>query len=442
MIKIGLITLGCPKNQVDSEIIMGILSENQEIQLIEDFNEADIIIINTCGFIQDAKEEAINTIIEAGHLKEDGKLKGLIVSGCLTQRYKEDILKELPEVDAIMGTGSFDEISQVIDKVLKGERLNNVKEPSFNYKSSLPRLISDKHFAYIKIAEGCSNNCTYCSIPKIRGPLYSRSMEDIYQEVEKVAAQGVREVILVAQDTTMYGVDLYGKPVITELLEKLLQIKDLDWIRLLYSYPEHLDDRLIKLLAREERICSYLDLPIQHSSNRIRKLMNRKASRQEMIILIKKIRKFVPNLAIRTSLIVGFPGETDEDFKDLIDFIKEIKFERLGVFKYSREEETAAAKFKNQLPEDIKEERYKKLMELQQKIAYNNNQRLVGKSIKVIIDEIDKGAAFGRTEYDAPEIDNQVILPATGLKVGDIIVCNITEASEYDLIGEKSNEPT
>jgi ribosomal protein S12 methylthiotransferase len=441
MIKIGLITLGCPKNQVDSEIILGIISEKEEFQIIEDLNKADIIIINTCGFIEDAKEESINTILEAGRLKEEGQLKGLIVTGCLSQRYREEILKELPEVNAIMGTGTFDDINQIVERVLKGERISNVGKPSFQYKSSLPRIISD-HFAYIKIAEGCSNNCTYCSIPQIRGPLYSRAIEDVCLEVEKIVAQGVKEIILVAQDTTVYGQDLYGVSALATLLKELLQIKGIEWLRLMYSYPEHLDDNTIELIAREDKICNYLDLPIQHSSNRIRKLMNRKVSRQEIIALIKKIRNRIPEIVIRTSLIVGFPGETEKDFLDLIDFVSEIQFERLGVFKYSREEKTAAANFKNQIPEEVKEERYKILMELQQKIAYNNNQGLIGKKLKVIIDEIENEIAFGRTEYDAPEIDNQVILPANNLKVGDIITCNITEAYEYDLIGERSNEPT
>jgi len=441
MIKIGLITLGCPKNQVDSEIILGIISEKEEFQIIEDLNKADIIIINTCGFIEDAKEESINTILEAGRLKEEGQLKGLIVTGCLSQRYREEILKELPEVNAIMGTGTFDDINQIVERVLKGERISNVGKPSFQYKSSLPRIISD-HFAYIKIAEGCSNNCTYCSIPQIRGPLYSRAIEDVCLEVEKIVARGVKEIILVAQDTTVYGQDLYGVSALATLLKELLQIKGIEWLRLMYSYPEHLDDNTIELIAREDKICNYLDLPIQHSSNRIRKLMNRKVSRQEIIALIKKIRNRIPEIVIRTSLIVGFPGETEKDFLDLIDFVSEIQFERLGVFKYSREEKTAAANFKNQIPEEVKEERYKILMELQQKIAYNNNQGLIGKKLKVIIDEIENEIAFGRTEYDAPEIDNQVILPANNLKVGDIITCNITEAYEYDLIGERSNEPT
>ncbi|HLV09027.1 MAG TPA: MiaB/RimO family radical SAM methylthiotransferase, partial [Halanaerobiales bacterium] len=281
MVNIGLITLGCPKNQVDSEIMMGLIDKKKDFRLVEDYGRADVIVINTCGFIEDAKEESINTILEAGRYKILGNCKGLIVTGCLAQRYKEVILNEIPEVDAVLGTGSFDKIIEVIENIFKKERLsietfNYVGKPLFEYKANLPRVIADKHFAYVKIAEGCNNNCSYCTIPMIRGPLFSRPIEDIYKEVNRFAKQGVREIILIAQDTTRYGLDRYGKPALIKLLKELVKIRELKWLRLMYSYPEHLDQELIALIAREDKLCNYLDIPIQHSSNYIRELMNRK----------------------------------------------------------------------------------------------------------------------------------------------------------------------
>lgn len=440
MLKIGLITLGCPKNQVDSELMLGDLSTRSDVKLVEDINEADVIIINTCGFIQDAKEESIEAIIEAGRLKKDGNCQALIVTGCLTQRYQDEILKEMPEVDAILGTGTFDQIGETIDKVLKGERISNIGNPSFSYKSGLPRVLTDSQFAYVKIAEGCSNNCTYCSIPRIRGPFKSRPLEDIYTEVKMLADQGIKEVILVAQDTTQYGIDIYGKPVLSELLKRLVTVEKISWIRLMYSYPEFISNDLIEIIAREEKICNYLDLPVQHSADRIRKLMNRKGKRKDLVNLIKRIRHKIPDTAIRTSLIVGFPGEDEDDFEDLVNFVQEIKFDRLGVFKYSPEEETVAASLPGKIPDVIKEERYNKIMEIQQEIAYRKNQELIGRILPIIIDEIKDNTALARSQYDAPEIDNQIYLPADNLKVGDIVKCRIKEAFEYDLIGERDYE--
>ena len=442
MIKIGLISLGCSKNQVDSELILGYISSEKKLQIIDDLNIADIIIINTCGFIQDAKEESIETILDAARLKETANLKGIIVTGCLTQRYKDEILREIPEVDAILGTGTFGDINQVIEAVLRGERVSNIGNPSYSYKASLPRVITDSHFTYVKIAEGCSNNCTYCSIPKIRGPFYSRTIDDIEQEVKNLTEQGVKEIILVAQDITRYGEDIYQKATLTDLIKRLMHNSDIKWLRLMYSYPENISGELIKLIANERRICNYLDLPIQHSSDKIRKLMNRRGSREDLINLINNLRKHIPDLVIRTSLIVGFPGEGEEEFQDVVDFIKELKFDRLGVFKYSREEDTAAANFRGQISEQIKSERYNKIMEIQQEIAYNNNQKLLNKELEVIVDEVDGSNVLARTEYDAPEVDNQVYIPAKNIRVGDIVKCNIQEAYEYDLIGELKNEFT
>ncbi|MFW6287168.1 MAG: 30S ribosomal protein S12 methylthiotransferase RimO [bacterium] len=442
MIKVGLISLGCSKNQVDSELILGTVSSENSLEVVDDLNIADIIIINTCGFIQAAKEESIETILEAARLKETAELKGIIVTGCLTQRYKDEILKEIPEVDAILGTGTFGDINQVINDVLNGKRVSNIGNPSYSYKASLPRIITDSHFAYVKIAEGCNNNCTYCSIPKIRGPFYSRQIEDIEEEVRHLTDQGIKEIILVAQDITRYGEDIYNRAVLPELLKRLIKNKDIAWLRLMYSYPENVSEELIELIAREDRICNYLDLPIQHSSDRIRRLMNRRASREELTGLVSKLRERIPDIVIRTSIIVGFPGEGDEEFQDLLRFIEEVEFDRLGVFKYSQEEGTAAAKFSNQISDDLKDARYNRIMEIQQKISYNNNQKMINRHLDVIIDEINDNTAIGRTQYDAPEIDNQIYIPADNIEIGDMVNCKIREAYEYDLIGELNNEAT
>ncbi|NLM96692.1 MAG: 30S ribosomal protein S12 methylthiotransferase RimO [Halanaerobiaceae bacterium] len=440
MANIFLITLGCPKNQVDSEIIAGIISREKKFQLVDDCYYADIVIINTCGFIQDAKEESIQTIFEAVQLKEKGIIKGIIVSGCLTQRYPEEIFNEIPEIDAVLGTGTFGKINGVIDAVLEGKRINNIGSPAFNYDSSLPRILTQKHYAYVKIAEGCNNNCSYCSIPKIRGPYYSRPMEDIQDEVKILTDSGVKEIIIIAQDITRYGEDIYGKRVLVKLLERLLENNDIKWLRLMYAYPESITDELLELMAKEDRICNYLDIPIQHSSDRIRKLMNRRGSREDLLLLIKKVRSYIPDIVLRTSLIVGFPGESTEDFQDLLNFVQEVSFGRLGVFKYSAEEGTAAYNIRPQIPDKIKIERQAKIMEFQQKISYNNNQSMLNKELEVIVDEITDAAILARTKYDAPDIDNQVYLPFSNLRIGDIRSCIIKQAYEYDLIGELKNE--
>lgn len=442
MIKVGLISLGCSKNQVDSELILGTISSESSLEIVEDLNMADVIIINTCGFIQAAKEESIETILEAASLKETAELKGIIVTGCLTQRYKDEILKEIPEVDAILGTGTFGNINRVINDVLNGKRISNIGNPSYSYKASLPRIITDSHFAYVKIAEGCNNNCTYCSIPKIRGPFYSRTIEDLEAEVKHLTDQGVKEIILIAQDITRYGEDIYNKAALNELIERLMMNRDIRWLRLMYSYPENISEGLIDLIARENRICNYLDLPIQHSSDKIRKLMNRRGSREELIALVNKLRTRIPDMIIRTTLIVGFPGETEEEFQDLLQFVKKLKFDRLGVFKYSQEEGTAAADFAAQVSDKIKVERYNRIMKIQQDISYNNNQKMINRELEVIVDEINEDTAIGRTQYDAPEIDNQIFLPANNIQIGDMVKCNILEAYEYDLIGELNNETT
>lgn len=442
MINISFITLGCPKNQVDSELMMGIISANDKFNLIDNPNKAEVIVINTCAFIDKAKEEAIDTIIATAKLKETAKCKALIVTGCLSQRYKEELLNELPEIDAIIGTAYIDKINSIINEALNGQKLSKVGNPTFHYKGLMPRKLSNSHYAYVKIAEGCNNHCSYCSIPEIRGALNSRPLNDLVEEIKDLVNQGVKEVILVAQDTTQYGIDLYGHEALTELLTEIVNINKLDWIRLMYSYPEHVNEKLIEIIANEKKICKYLDLPIQHSSNRIREEMNRPGKKEDIFNLINHIRDEIPNIALRTSLIVGFPGETEKDFLDLKDFIKELKFERLGVFQYSQEENTLAAKFPQQISAELKEKRYQQLMELQQVIALSKNQELIGKTLEVIIDEIEGEFAIARSQYDAPEIDNTIYIKNRNLQKGDLIIAKIKEAYEYDLIGEKCHEFT
>ncbi|MFW6281602.1 MAG: 30S ribosomal protein S12 methylthiotransferase RimO [bacterium] len=440
MIRVTLITLGCPKNQVDSEYMESMLKN--EFKIVKNSEEAEVIIINTCGFIEDAKQESIDTILEAARYKEEGNCRALIVTGCLTQRYKEKIINEIPEIDAILGTGNFDKIVTTVKKVLTGDKVNKIDSPDFDYRYDLPRNITNNHYTYIKIAEGCNNNCSYCAIPNIRGKVKSRPIEDIYKEIKNLNQTNIKEIILIAQDITQYGIDIYNDSALVSLLEKIVSLDNIKWIRLLYSYPERITQQLINLIKNESIICNYLDLPIQHSSNKIRKKMGRKGKRKEIIDLINTLRTEIEDISIRTSLIVGFPGETEKDFQDLKKFIKKIKFDRLGVFKYSREEGTAAANFNDQISSEIKEKRYDEIMKIQQEISLQKNKQYIGKNIQVLIDEIYKDYAVGRSQYDAPEIDNQIIIYNTELKPGDLIKCKITDAYEYDLIGEEINEFT
>ncbi|MFW6016799.1 MAG: 30S ribosomal protein S12 methylthiotransferase RimO, partial [bacterium] len=386
---------------------------------------------------EDAKMESINTILEAAKYKEEGKCKALIVTGCLTQRYKNEITKEIPEIDAILGTGNFDKIVPTLNKVLSGDKIIQIENPDFDYRSDLPRKLTNNHYSYIKIAEGCNNNCSYCAIPEIRGKVKSRSIEDIYNEIKQLSNYGIKEIILIAQDITQYGIDIYQKPTLSSLLDEIVAIDNIEWIRLLYSYPERISDKLISLIKNEAKICNYLDLPIQHSSDKIRKYMGRKGTKKEILNLIQYLRTEINDITLRTSLIVGFPGETEKDFQDLKNFVKTVEFDRLGVFKYSQEEGTAAAKFSNQISPEVKEERYNEIMQLQQKISLKKNQKMIGKKIEVLIDEIFEDYSLGRSQYDSPEIDNQIIIHDTKLNPGDIIKCKITDAYEYDLIGEK-----
>lgn len=440
---VGMISLGCDKNRIDAEIMLAILSRNG-YNVVNDEKEADVIIINTCGFIESAKEESIETILEMAKNKESGKCKSIIVTGCMAQRYKEELLKELPEIDAIVGTGSYRDICNIVKRTLEGE--NAISEfDNINYSLEYENRIvtTPGHYAYVKIAEGCNNNCSYCIIPRLRGGFRSRSVENIVNEIRELGQNGIKEIILVAQDTTMYGIDIYKKKMLTKLIEEIEKIPEIEWVRLMYSYPEEISDELIMHMKKSSKLCHYFDIPMQHISNNILKAMRRKNSNQNTKKLIDKIRKEIPDVVIRTSLIVGFPGETEEDFNELEDFLKEYKLDRVGVFTYSQEEDTDAAIMDKQIPEEIKEKRKEILMKLQNSISLENNKKLIGKRLKVIIDgKTNENQFYGRSYGDAPEIDQQVFINKkfTDLKNGDILNVIITKAYTYDLLGDVENE--
>lgn len=439
-IKVGIISLGCPRNLVDSEIILGILDKNGFE--IAELREADIGIVNTCAFIDEAKQESVDMILELTGLKKEGKLKAVVVAGCLSQRYGKTLAAELPEVDAFIGCGDIEKIGAILGRLRKKEAVYEVsKAPGFLYSHAHPRvLITPPHYAYVKISEGCKNRCSFCVIPSIRGDYRSRPMESVLKEVEDISQRAhLSEINIVGQDTTLYGEDIYGRPQIIELLKKLSAFKEYKrWIRLLYTYPAHIEDGLIGLFAAEEFICKYMDLPIQHINDRILKSMNRPATKRDISELIAKIRKRIPGVTLRSSVIVGFPGETDEEFGELADFIKEVKFERLGVFTYSQEEGTPACKYVGQISEKVKLERFNALMSAQKDIAEAVNREFLGKTVEVLIDEKDESAGdsyLGRTQGDAPEVDGQVFVKGHGLKPGDFVNVRITDTLEYDLVG-------
>ncbi|MEA1940335.1 MAG: 30S ribosomal protein S12 methylthiotransferase RimO, partial [Candidatus Caldatribacteriota bacterium] len=443
--QIGIRSLGCPKNLVDSEVICGKLIEKGH-QISGEINNADIVIINTCSFIKDAVEESLEEILNIVKLKKEGKIKHIIVTGCLPQRYIKDNLKdELPEVDAFIGISELLEIDKVIKKVLQDNQISKVNDnPNFLYNHTTPRtILTPKHYAYIKISEGCNNNCTYCLIPKIRGNYRSRKMEDIIEEVKMLSErQKFSEIILIGQDTTLYGHDIYGEYKLAELLKKLslLKLENLKWIRVLYTHPAHYNDELIEVMANYPKICPYLDVPLQHISDRILKKMNRKIKKSDIIFLINKLREKIPNLVLRTTFIVGFPGETESDFNELLNYVKEVKFDRLGAFSYSREEGSAAYSFSQQIPLKVKKKRLGKLMLAQQEISKKLNNSYLGSEKEILIDEIaldDKCRAIGRTISDAPDIDGKIIVETDKAEVGEFIKVKITDASEYDLYGEK-----
>ncbi len=433
------ISLGCDKNLVDSEVMLGLLNEHG-YRIVDDENEADVIVINTCSFIHDAKEESIQTILEMAEYKNGGRLKALIVTGCLAQRYQQEILDEIPEVDAVLGTTCYDKIVEVVEEALAGKSQVEVEDIDALPLVDAKRLVTTGgHFAYLKIAEGCDKHCTYCIIPKLRGNFRSVPMERLVKEAQTLAEDGVKELILVAQETTLYGKDLYGEKSLHKLLKELCKISGIQWIRVLYCYPEEIDDNLIQVMKEEKKICNYLDLPIQHASDNILKRMGRRTSRQQLIDLVEKLRKEIPDITLRTTLITGFPGETQEDHEILMDFVDEMEFDRLGVFTYSAEENTPAAEMPDQVPEEVKEDRQAELMELQQEIAFDKAEDMVGREVLVMIEGkvADENAYVGRTYRDAPNVDGLIFINTEEeLMSGDFAKAKVTGALEYDLIGE------
>ncbi|MGE9948714.1 30S ribosomal protein S12 methylthiotransferase RimO [Coprococcus catus] len=439
------VSLGCDKNLVDTEVMLGLLAKKGH-QMIDDETQADIVIVNTCCFIHDAKEESIQTILEMAQLKETAVLKKLIVTGCLAQRYKEEILEEIPEVDAVLGTTSYDEIAEVIDGLFSDSPMERadarmiMKDVDYLPETQKGRLVTTGgHFAYLKIAEGCDKHCTYCIIPKIRGNFRSVPMEELIDETKELADQGVKELILVAQETTLYGKDIYGEKSLPRLLKALCKIQGLRWIRILYCYPEEITDELIQVIKEEPKICHYLDLPIQHASDAILKRMGRKTSKEQLISIIGKLREEIPDITLRTTLITGFPGETDEQHEELMDFVDQMEFERLGVFTYSPEEDTPAAEMPDQISEEIKQDRQAELMELQQDIVFDRNEDLIGEEMLVMIEGkvADENAYVGRTYRDAPNVDGLIFVNTDEeLVSGDFAKVKVTGAMDYDLIGE------
>ena len=442
--KLLFISLGCDKNLVDSEYMLGYLKQ-AGIEFTDDETQADIIVVNTCSFINDAKEESINTILEMAEQKKEGTCKALIVTGCMAQRYKEEVIKEIPEVDAVLGTTAYEEIADVINQVVEGEsHCIIMKGLDYLPAANKERVVTTGgHYAHLKIAEGCDKHCTYCIIPKIRGEYRSVPMEELVNEAEKLAESGVKELILVAQETTMYGKDIYGKKMLPELLRRLCKISGIYWIRIQYCYPEEITEELIQVIKEEEKICHYLDLPIQHASDEILKRMGRRTSKEQLKEIIGKLRCEIPDIAIRTTLISGFPGETEEMHEEVMEFVDEMEFDRLGVFAYSPEEDTPAAVFANQVEEEVKEDRRDEIMELQQEIAFDKCNDMIGKEVLVMIEGSVSGenAYVGRTYKDAPNVDGYIFVnTAENLMSGDFVKVKVTGALEYDLIGEIANE--
>ena len=438
MYKVSMVSLGCPKNQVDAEMMLSLL-EKAGFEITPAEAEADAIIINTCGFIESAKAEAIENILEAAKYKDEGKCKALIVTGCLAERYKDDVTEEIPEVDVCVGLGSNSNIAEIVKNAIEGK-----KENCYGEKDALDlngdRILGGYPFStYLKIADGCDNCCTYCAIPKIRGRMRSRTIEECVKEAEKLAAKGVTELIVVAQDTTAYGVDIYGESKLPELLEELCKIEGLHWIRTLYTYPDKITDKLLDVIAKEEKLVKYLDIPIQHVNGEILKKMNRKGNKESLSALIEKIRTKIPEITLRTTLITGFPGETEEQFCEMAEFVKEQRFDKLGCFTYSAEEGTAAAEFDCQINEQVKTDRMENIMELQMTISAEKNEEKAGSLTEVIIEGWDDyiKCYFGRTTADAPEIDGKIFfMSSRPLKIGEYVNVRINDCLDYDLLGE------
>ena len=436
--KILFLSLGCDKNLVDSEVMLGMLT-SRGYEITDDENEADIIVINTCCFIHDAMEESIQNILDMAEYKKNGKAKALIVAGCLAQRYRQEILDEIPEVDEVLGTTAIDQIIRAVDQALEGR-----KEVILSDLNALPlpetrRAVSPGgHFAYLKIAEGCDKHCTYCIIPKLRGSYRSVPMEHLLKEARDLADQGVKELILVAQETTLYGKDIYGEKSLHRLVKELCRINGIQWIRILYCYPEEITDELIQVMKEEKKVCHYLDLPIQHANDQVLKRMGRRTTKQELIDIVSKLRKEIPDICLRTTLITGFPGETREQHEELMDFVDEMEFDRLGVFTYSPEEGTPAAEMPGQIDQEVKEERQAELMELQQEVAFDKAGEMKGREVLVMIEGkvADENAYVGRTYRDAPNVDGLIFINTEEeLVSGDFVKVEVTGALDYDLIG-------
>lgn len=437
---IYFISLGCDKNLVDSENMLGILNENG-YRITDNEKEADIIIVNTCCFINDAKQESINTILEMAEYKKSGSVKGLIVAGCLAERYKEEILSEIPEVDALLGTTSFVDILKAIDNITKGNRHIEFDNLDLLPKTNGKRMLtSGTYSTYLKIAEGCDKHCTYCIIPQVRGNYRSVELAELIKEAQYLAQQGVKELILVAQETTLYGVDLYGEKSLHKLLKKLCEVEGIEWIRILYCYPEEITDDLIEVMKEEPKICPYLDLPIQHASDRILKLMGRRTTKQDLIDIIAKLRKNLPNITLRTTLITGFPTESEEEHVELLEFVKKMRFDRLGVFTYSKEDNTPASKLKPQVLAKVKKQRQKEIMKQQQSIVFEKTENQKGNSYEVLIEgriADEENIYIGRTYMDAPQVDGFIFVRSEReLISGEMVKAYVTGAKGYDLIGE------
>ncbi|WP_454969663.1 30S ribosomal protein S12 methylthiotransferase RimO [Eubacterium sp.] len=434
--KVGMISLGCPKNQVDGEALLAKLA-HAGYQIVNEIEDSDVMIVNTCGFIEDAKREAIDTILEVAQYKEAGLISAIVVTGCLAERYQDEILKEMPEVDAVIGIGANSDIVKVCDKALCGIKTSNYPNKCYLPLDDERVLSTPPHWAYLKIAEGCDNRCAYCAIPGIRGSFRSRTIESVVDEAKNLVNRGVKEIILVAQDTTKYGQDLYGEYSLDKLLKELVKIDGLEWIRLFYCYPQRITDSLIDVIAKEDKVCKYIDIPLQHSDSTVLKNMNRVGDGNDYRVLLNKMRKAIPGLALRTTFMVGFPGETDEQFENLCDFVKDMKFDKMGCFTFSPEEDTPAFDMENQIDEDVKKRRQEVLMNSQFFITEASNKSRVGNVYKIIVDSFADGKYTGRSYMDSPEIDSGIIFTSNKeLNVGDFVDVKITDFDGYDLIGE------
>ncbi len=434
--KVGMISLGCPKNQVDGEVLLAKLAD-AGFKIVNTIEDSDIMIVNTCGFIEAAKTEAIETILEVAEYKNAGIISAIVVTGCLAERYKDDVLSELPEVDAVVGIGANSDIVKVCQKALCGISTANFPNKCYLPLNEKRMLSTPPHWAYLKIAEGCDNRCAFCAIPGIRGKFRSRPMDEVIAEAKTLAAKGIKEVILIAQDTTKYGQDIYGEYKLAALLKELVKIDGIEWIRLYYCYPQRITDELIEVIRDNEKICSYIDVPLQHSDATVLRNMRRVGTGEDYKALIAKMRKEIPDLALRTTLMVGFPGETDEQFENLCAFIKDVKFDRMGCFAFSPEEDTPAYDMDNQLDDDVKNHRQEILMDLQYGISESLNKSRVGKTYKVIVDSVKDNVCVGRSYMDSPEIDTGITFSSTpDIKIGDFVNVKITDVDGYDLVGE------